>query len=305
MVAAMLRCGSAVALSAILLALPGAARAEYPVGHARDPARYGGLAPLPAEIKPPSVAKPAQPAPAKPPAHVFSPLDDPEYRFGQDKQLQQRRAGPREMVDGKPIWNTGDPPNKRGVFAFLGNKIGDPLKNLFPHPDSERDKFGMLLCRETPGVPGFLDCADDSLKELVDGRWVMRFRGVEASFLNYRYLDGKLVGFDLGFPASLFNKMSEAVDRIYGPPSKQDRFDWRNLRGAGVDVRMLSWYTPYGAMVLRSHGAALDSGILSLLESKAEQRYADLRFKQVVPADSPAPPAQAEKPAAFYDPMMR
>lgn len=302
MAAAMVRYGCAAALSAVLLALPGVARAEYPISHVRDPARYNGLAPLPAEIKPPSVAKPVQPQPAKPPAHVFSPLDDPEYRFGQDKLLQQRRSGPREMVDGKPIWNTTDPPDQRGPFAFLGNKIGDPIDKLFPHPDSEKDKYGMLLCRETPGVPGFLDCADDSLNELIDGRWAMRFRGLEASFLNYRYLDGKLVGFDFGFPASVFNKMAEAFDRIYGPPSKRDKFDWTNLRGAGVDVRMLSWHTPHGTMVLRSHGAALDSGLLSLIEPKAEQRYADLRYKQMTPPDSPVP---ATNPAAFYDPMLR
>ena len=291
----------AAAVAAMLLAPALRARAEQPGSHARDAARYDGPAPVPGEIKPPSVAKPAQPAPATPPASVSGPLDDPEYRFGQDKQ-RARRAGPREMVDGKPLWNTDDPPDKRGPFAFLGNKIGDPLKNLFPHPGTEKDKYGMLLCRDTPGVPGFLDCADDSLNELNDGRWVMRFRGVEASFLNYRYLDGKLAGFDLGFPASLFNKMAEAVDRLYGPPSKTDKFDWRNLRGAGVDVKMLSWHTPHGTMVLRSHGAALDSGLLSLLEPKAEQRYADLRYKQVTPPEGAAP---AVKPAAPYDPYDR
>jgi len=289
---------SAATLAALLLpAVSGLA--EHPVSHARDATRYSGIAPVPDEIKPgPAAAKPA--APAKPPASAASPLDDPEYRFGQGKP-RPRRGGPRETVDGKPLWNTDDPPNKRGPFAFLGNKVGDPIERLFPHPDSEKDKYGMLLCRETPGVPGFLDCADDSISELVDGRRVLRFRGVEASFLNYRYLDRKLVGFDLGFPASAFKRMAETVDRLYGPPDKEDKYDWRNLRGAGFDVRMLTWHTPHGAMVLRSHGAALDSGLLSLIEPKAEQRYADLRFRQLTPAEN-APPA---KPDAPYDPYDR
>jgi hypothetical protein len=287
---------SALAL-AVLLQTAGLALAEHPLSHARDPLYYNGPAALPDEIKPPSTLKPPAPA-AKPPASAVSPLDDPEYRFGRGKP-QARPNYPREMVDGKPIWNTVDSPEKRGPFAFLGNRIGDPIGNLFPHPDAEKDQFGMLLCRDTPGVPGFLDCADDSLREFVGGRWVLMFRGIEASFLNYKYLDGKLVGFDLGFPVAGFKKMTETVDRIYGPPSKKDQFDWRNLRGAGVDVSMLSWHTPHGTMVLRSHGAALDSGALSLFETRAEQRYAELRDKQVVP---PAPPP---KPAAFYDPMLR
>ncbi len=294
---------SIVLLPALLVLMlpPGIARAEHPFSHSRDATRYDGPARMPGEIPPPTTLKPVQlpPAPTKPPVSAVSPLDDPEYRFGKGKQTA-RPNYPREMVDGKPIWNTIDPADKRGPFVFQDNKIGDPIDKLFPHPDTEKDKYGMLLCRETPGVPGFLDCADDGLSDLVDGRWVMRFRGIEASFLNYRYLDGKLVGFDLGFPIAGFNKMVEAVDRIYGPPSKRDKYDWRNLRGAGVDVVILSWHTPHGTMELRSHGAALDSGILSLLEPKAEQRYADLRFRQVTPPEGPA-----AKPAAFYDPMLR
>lgn len=289
----------AIAVGATLALLAAPALAEHPASHARDGTRYGDPAAPPGEIKPgPAAAGPA--APAKPAAGAASPLDDPEYRFGQTKP-RPRRAGPRETVDGKPLWNTDDPPDKRGPFAFLGNRIGDPIERLFPRPESEKDKYGMLLCRETPGVPGFLDCADDSLTELAGGSWIMRFRGVEASFLNYRYLDRKLVGFDLGFPAAGFKQMAEAVDRLYGPPDRDEKFDWRNLRGAGVDVRMLTWHTPHGAMVLRSHGAALDSGMLSLLEPKAEQRYADLRFKQV----APPPDAPQAKPAAPYDPYDR
>lgn len=277
---------------------------EFRFGHrpaSPPPPAAAGKSDAPPPAKPPAAsASPAKPpaasTSAKPPASATTPLDNPEFRFGQG--TQQRRNYPREMLDGKPIWNTGDPPDKRGPFAFLGNKIGDPIAKMFPHPGTETDKYGMLLCRETRGIPGFLDCADDSLKEIEDGRWVMRFRGVEASFLNYRYLDGKLVGFDLGFPASLFTKMADAVDKIYGPASKRDKFDWRNLRGAGVDVLMLTWHTPHGAMVLRSHGAALESGMLSLFENRAEQRYAELRYKEVVVPDAP-------KPAAFYDPMLR
>jgi hypothetical protein len=295
-----LAASAAAIVVALLLTTPG--RAERPVSHARDPARYSGIAPAPGEVKPGPAAKPA--APAKPPASAASPLDDPEYRFGQGK-LRPRRGDPRETVDGKPLWNTDDPPDKRGPFAFLGNRIGDPIERLFPRPESEKDKYGMLLCRETPGVPGFLDCADDSIGEFVDGRWTLRFRGVEASFLNYRYLDRKLVGFDLGFPVTAFKQMAEAVDRLYGPPDKEDKYDWRNLRGAGFDVRMLTWHTPHGAMVLRSHGAALDSGMLSLFEPKAEQRYADLRFRQVTPSEAAPAGKPAAVPPAPYDPYDR
>ncbi|MGQ0676696.1 MAG: hypothetical protein ACT4N4_11500 [Rhodospirillales bacterium] len=285
-------------LAAAFLLIAGA-RAEAPLSHARDTARYAGSPPVPGEIKPGPPAAPPAAAAAKPPASGPSPLDDPEYRFGQGKP--RAPSGPRETVDGKPLWNTGDDPTKRGPFAFMGNKIGDPLDKLFPHPNTETDKYGMLLCRETPGVPGFLDCADDELRQLVDGTWQMRYRGVEVSFLNYRYLDRKLVGFDLGFPAAVYPKLVEVLERQYGPAHSKAAYDWRNLRGAGHDVKMLTWNTPHGSMVLSSHGAALDSGLLSLIEPVAEQRYADLRFKQTTP-DAPAAPA---KPQAPYDPYDR
>ena len=287
----------------MFLLSPAAGKAEHPSSHERDPTRYSGVPAVPGEIKPgPISATPI--APAKPPVSAVTPMDNPEYRFGQGKQ-RQRRGASGEKVDGKPIWNTEDPPDKRGPFAFAGNKIGDPIARVFPHPDTEKDKYGMLLCRETPGVTGFLDCADDSLSDLADGRWVMRFRGVEASFLNLRYLDRRLVGFDLGFPASVFKKMEEEVERVYGPPDKEEKYDWRNLRGAGLEVRMLTWHTPHGAMVLRSQGAALDSGLLSLIEPKAEQRYADLRYKQLNTPDGAPGSKAAGKPVAPYDPFDR
>lgn len=275
----------ALAAAAALLLVSAAAWAESPRTHGRNPALYQAL-PL------------AKPEPAKPATRPNPVTDDPEFRFG---NLPKRRAddGKREKVDGKPLWNTHDPANKRGPFAFLGNKIGDPIEVLFPKPDTEADRYGRLLCQATPGAPGFLDCVDDGLREFVGGAWQMRYRGSEVGFLNYRYFDRKLAGFTMGFPISSFAKLTQTLERQYGPPDNVEQTDWRNRLGAVYDTKILTWRTPHGPMVLRSRAEfSPDAGSLELFLPSAEQRYEALRFKQVVPAPERGKPAP-------YDPYDR
>ncbi len=290
---------SAILIAGLVIA-PAIARAESPLSHERNAERYRSPLPVPQLSAP---AAPQTPG-AKPKPSAASPLDNPEFRFGSQPKARPD-DGKREMVDGKPLWNTNDPPNKRGVFAFLGNKIGDPLETLFPKPDSETDKYGMLLCRATTGLPGFLDCADDSLSEITDGAWRMRYRGIDISFVNYRYLDRKLVGFQMGFPTASFNKLGEVLERQYGSASSVEQTDWTNRLGALFDAKVVTWRTPHGPMVLHSRGVSQDAGMLALFEVNAEQRYEALRYKQVSPPAEPAKAASGKPPAAAYDPMER
>ncbi len=189
--------------------------------------------------------------------------------------------GKREMVGNERLWTTRDPAGKRGPFAFLGNKIGDPIENVFPDLE-EKDQFGMPLCRDTPGLPGFLDCTDDSIRVMVNGVWKLMYRGVEVSFVNYRYLDRKLVGFRMGFPTDNFQKMADVLKRQYGPPTGEEETSWKHRLGGVFDIKIQTWNTPHGEMSLRSRGAALDAGMLALMEPKAEERFNDLRYRQVV-----------------------
>jgi len=294
-----------VAIFAALWATPGAA--ESPRSHDRHPERYEAM-PLPGQ-------SPSRPA-AKGPGESF----DPEQRRSGFYKPPPSKSddvddGKREMLGNERLWTTRDPAGKRGPFAFLGNRIGDPIENVFPDMQ-EKDQFGMPLCRDTAGLPGFLDCTDDSIREMVNGVWKLLYRGVEVSYLNYRYLDRKLVGFDMGFPTASFKALGDVLRRQYGPATAEEQSSLTHRLGGVFDIQTKSWNTPHGEMVLQSRGAALDAGSLSLMEPKAAARYADLRFRQVfVPAkpndepegevvihplkgDQPAPAPATSAPAA-------
>jgi hypothetical protein len=259
---------------ALLVAAPVAA--EDPRVHQRQPERYQAV-PLPGQqVRPSGGATDAA---------------DPEQRKdGFYRPPGSKKAddddGKRETVGGERLWTTRDPPGKRGTFAFLGNKIGDPIDNVFPDME-EKDQFGMPLCRDTPGLPGFLDCTDDSTRVMVDGVWKLMYRGVEVSFVNYRYLDNKLVGFRMGFPTVNFKALAEALRKQYGPPTAEEETSWKHRLGGVIDIQIQSWNTPHGEMTLRSRGAAMDAGMLALLEPKAEERFNDLRYRQVIVPTKP------------------
>jgi hypothetical protein len=258
--------------------------AESPMTHDRDPLRYQWMAP-----PVPQSARPTQPGrPSAGEAFI-----DPETRRGlspKDREAIRKLPeddGKREMVGDERLWTTRDPPGRRGVFAFMGNKVGDPIENIFPDPE-EKDQFGMKLCRETPGVPGWLDCTDDSIRQMVNGVWKLMYRGVEVSFVSYRYLDGKLVGFRMGFPTANFQKLAEVLIRQYGPPTNEEESSWQHRLGGIFDIKTQAWNTPVGEMTLKSRAASLDAGMLALLEPKAEARYNEMRFRQVAVPARPA-----------------
>ncbi|MBL8707520.1 MAG: hypothetical protein JNM30_21900 [Rhodospirillales bacterium] len=266
---------------ALLLAAPAAA--EDPRVHQRQPERYQAV-PLPGQQ-------------ARPGAGATDTADPEQRRGGFYRPPGSKKAddddGKRETVGNERLWTTRDPPGKRGVFAFLGNKIGDPIDNVFPDME-EKDQFGMPLCRDTPGLPGFLDCTDDSIRVMVNGVWKLMYRGVEVSFVNYRYLDGKLAGFRMGFPTANFQALAEALKKQYGPPTGEEETSWTHRLGGVFDIKIQSWNTPHGEMTLRSRAAAMDAGMLALMEPKAQDRFNDLRYRQVLAPNKPLGPPEDE-----------
>lgn len=267
------------ASAAILVLAAGAALAQNQPSQQRAPA--------PSAAPPQGQSPQAQPPQGQPPKRSGSQdnVDPDQRKDGFYKPPAQKGKdaddGKREMVGDERLWTTRDPAGKRGPFAFLGNKIGDPIENMFPDPE-EKDQFGMPLCRDTPGLPGFLDCTDDSIRAMVNGTWKLMYRGVEVSFVNYRYLDKKLIGFRMGFPTDNFKKLADALKGQYGPPTGEEETSWKHRLGGVFDIHIQSWNTPHGEMSLRSRGAALDAGMLALIEPKAEERFNDLRYRQVV-----------------------
>src|SRR5262249_51350397 len=110
-------------------------------------------------------------------------------------------------------------------------------------------------------------------------------------FLNYRYLDGKLVGFRMGFPTANFDKLTEVLKKQYGNATGEEETSWKHRLGGVFDIKILEWNTPVGEMSLKSRGAALDAGMLALMDPKAEAKYGDLRYRQVfVPMKELGPP---------------
>ncbi|MCC7048212.1 MAG: hypothetical protein IT562_15975 [Alphaproteobacteria bacterium] len=268
---------STLAVAAVFAAP--AARAESSLSHQRDPLRYQWQAPPP-------------PGANRRPSDI-DPFVDPETQRGlspADRQSQKKAPvddGKREMVGREKLWTTRDPPGQRGVFAFLDNKIGDPIENMFPDPE-EKDEFGALLCRDTPGLPDWLECTDDSMRQMVNGVWKLLYRGIEVSFVNYRYFERKLVGFRMGFPTANFQKLGEALKKQYGQPTGEEETSWQHRLGGVYDIKIMAWNTPVGEMTLKSRGASLDAGMLALIEPKAEARYNDVRFRQIVLPQRPA-----------------
>ncbi|MCK6453266.1 MAG: hypothetical protein L6R19_20810 [Alphaproteobacteria bacterium] len=265
----------------LLLAAVGAgpAAAEEPMIHHRNPERYQAPPPLPQ----PAMPQPPKAAAQKPGSPDVLEDENEERRSGL-RPLKQKPLEPGakpEMVGKEKLWTTRDPPNQRGPFAFLGNRIGDPLESVFPDPD-EKDEFGMALCRETAGLPGFLDCTDDSISSLVNGVRSLRYRGVEVSYLNYRYLDRKLVGFQMGFPSENFGKLEDALEKQYGAPHTKEDSIWKIRPGYELKVRTIAWNTPHGTMSMKSRAEATEAGMLSLIEPKAEEHYNALRYKLMV-----------------------
>jgi hypothetical protein len=271
----------------------GSAVAEEPVVHQRRPETYQAPPPLPTPAIPQA---PAAAAPKR--SSDLMENENEEKRTGL-RPLQQKPLDPKdkpEMVGGKvKLWSTRDDPKDRGVFAFLGNRIGDEINVNFPDP-TEKDTFGMPLCRGTPGIPGFMDCADDSIRELINGTWVMLYRGVEVSYLNYRYLDNRLVGFQMGFPTTNFEKLSDAVEKQYGAPHDKEDTIWKIRPGFELKVKTWTWRTPHGDMTLKSRAEAYEAGMLALLEPKAQEKYDALRYKLMVSRGFNVPkPAQESK----------
>lgn len=277
----------AAVLAAAFMSSVAPALAEEPAGHQRKPDTYQAPPPLPTPAVPQAPAAVTQ----KRSSDNLMESESEDKRTGL-RPLRQKPLDPKdqpETVGGKvKLWSTRDDPKDRGVFAFLGNRIGDEINVNFPDP-TEKDTFGMPLCRGTPGIPGFMDCADDSIRELVNGGWMMLYRKVEVSYLNYRYLDNKLVGFQMGFPTANFEKLGDALEKQYGAPHETEDSVWKIRPGFELKVRTWTWRTPHGDMTLKSRAEAYEAGMLALLEPKAQEKYDALRYKLMVSRGFNAP----------------
>jgi hypothetical protein len=179
-------------------------------------------------------------------------------------------------------WTTDDPEGRRGRFEFLGQRLGDPVDKAFPDWKNQKDQFGALLCQTTIGLPGFLDCAYQGLRTVVDGVPRHDYGGVEVKFVNLRYVDRKLVGFTMGFDAKVFPALAAVLARQFGRPFATETLRWKDRLGLEYDTAVHVWNTPHGEMTLKERWVHSDSGMLKLIEPAAERRYQDLRYRQVV-----------------------
>jgi hypothetical protein len=179
-------------------------------------------------------------------------------------------------------WTTADPEGQRGQLTFLSQRLGDPIEKAFPDWKNQKDQFGALICQTTLGLPGFLDCAYQGLRKVVDGIPTHDYDGIEVKFVNFRYIDRKLVGFSMGFDAKAFPALAALLARQYGKPFSTEVALWKDRLGLEYNTAIHLWNTPHGEMTLKERWVHSDSGMLKLIEPAAERRYNDLRYRQVV-----------------------
>lgn len=179
-------------------------------------------------------------------------------------------------------WTTADPEGQRGQFQFLGQRLGDPIEKAFPDWKNQKDQFGSPICQATKGLPGFLDCAYQGIRKVVDGIPRHDYGGIEVKFVNMRYIDRKLVGFTMGFDTKVFGPLAAALARQFGKPFSTEMALWKDRLGLEYNTAIHVWNTPHGEMTLKERWVHSDSGMLKLIEPAAERRYQDLRYRQIV-----------------------
>ena len=179
-------------------------------------------------------------------------------------------------------WTTADPEGQRGPFAFLGNRIGDPITKAFPDPKNQKDQFGIPLCNGVDFIPGFTYCEDQSLRRIVDGIPRLDYHGVEVGFVNLRYLNDRFIGFAMSFDSKNFASLAAVLRQQYGAPFQTEIVPWKERVGFAFDTAIISWNTPHGVMTLKERAVAVDAGLFELFEAAAERRYHEVRYRQVV-----------------------
>jgi hypothetical protein len=180
------------------------------------------------------------------------------------------------------VWTTADPEGQRGQFQFLGQRIGDPITKAFPDYKTAKDQFGGPICQLTVALPGFIDCAHQDLRRMVDGIPRLDYSGVEVKFVNMRYIDGKLVGFTMGFDSKNYEPLAAVLQRQFGAPFSTEHALWKDRLGLQYNTAIQTWNTPHGLMEFKERWVSPENGMLALMETAAERRYQAVRFKDIV-----------------------
>lgn len=86
-----------------------------------------------------------------------------------------------------------------------------------------------LRFRASPLVP--LRSRARGLHRIVDGIPRLDYNGVEVKFVNMRYINGKLVGFTMGFDAKNYEALAAVLQRQFGKPFATEQANWKDWPG--------------------------------------------------------------------------
>lgn len=159
-------------------------------------------------------------------------------------------------------------------FSFRDHRIGDRIeqhKGAYRSPHDSLPESVFDPCKPDKNTPGLVGCFDWSLEPLGTRRGNRRdFHGLEAEYLHYSYLDGRLVGFNLSIIWRDYAALKQMVAGRYGKPAKTETAKFRTRAGVEYDGEVLTWKTPHGPMFLMERAGSVTTSSLSLTSEAAE-----------------------------------
>lgn len=171
-------------------------------------------------------------------------------------------------------WTSASKPKDGAVFAFRGNRIGDPIGRLFPchdRPDLTKGwsplETPVSTCIASNVVPGRKSCEDYSTYRDAY-TWI---GPVPTMGITYEYLNDRLTGFTVMMQGRSWLSMSAMLKDKYGPPTTSARGTVQNAMGATFDAMTETWATPDGQLVLRSRYPLIDGAHLEFTNPEAER----------------------------------
>lgn len=185
-------------------------------------------------------------------------------------------AQPFPVPPGTKEWTSASKLGDGSVFAFRGNRIGDPIERLFPCADWPDVKGWRVSdapinrCNDAT-ASGVRSCSDASayVGDTV-GSWLV-IGNVRVTNLDYVYLNGRLVAFSAFMRDNVWPGMAQLLEAKYGQPSSIAKSVVENKFGAKFEAYTDIWNTPDGQLRLRQHYPSLDSAFLDFVNPGYEK----------------------------------
>lgn len=167
-------------------------------------------------------------------------------------------------------------------FEFRGHKIGEPIEQNFPYWSQGYRGLDLPYCSKKE-AHGVYECEDNTITVKKQYGTDKLVGDVPVLLLNYKFLDGKLVGLDMGFDFRSYSNIAGMLRGKYGKPSKEVNEKIQNRAGATFDSIISEWKFKEGTLRLHMRFARIDTSWLTFESPKAEAEI--MRRKQGVDSE--------------------